>query len=101
MSINMDKIIHLVISDDTFGGFEHFYRLPATVIQNDIKMNDIKMNDLVNSIINKLYCVLKNNNLEAAISLLQGKNFHIHHNTIDDLRNRLVNDTVYVCCHTH
>jgi hypothetical protein len=91
----MDKIIHLVISDDTFRGFEHFYKFPAAV------QNDIKMSDLVNSIINKLCDVLQHNNLYVAITRLQLKNFHVHDLTIDDLRNRSVNDIVYVCCHEH
>jgi hypothetical protein len=97
----MNKIIHLVLSDDTFGGFEHFYILPDVVSNNDIKTNDIKISDLVNSIINKLYSVLSHNNLETAINLLQQKNFHIHDYTINDLRNKIENDIVYVCCHTH
>ena len=81
-------IIHLVISDDIFGGFEHFYKIPDT---------PVTMDDIIKSIINKLYNLLRSNSLDVAVCILQTKKFHIHDFTVEELKN--VNEIIYVCCH--
>ena len=86
----MNEIIHLVLSDNIFGGFEHFFELTSYVNTID---------ELINSIINKLKETLIYNKLESALILLQETKFHIHGITLEKIRTRSVNDIVYVCNH--
>ena len=86
----MSKILHLVLSDDTFGGFEHFFILTKEVY---------KIEDIIDSIINRLRNVLHYNNMEVALTILNGKHFHIHDVSINDLHNYEVSDIIYVCSH--
>ena len=86
-----NKIIKLVLSDDTFGGFQHYYQInPGTTID-----------DLINSILVKLRETLSYNNLENARVLLQGKQFHIHGVGMVSILNNANNadNTIYVCSH--
>lgn len=84
----MNQIVHLVLSDNTFGGFEH-----------DVELTDaiVSLQQLVDSIISKLRETLIFHKFETARILLQEKNFHIHGLTMDEIRNRADNDAVYVC----
>ena len=86
----MNRTIHLVLSDDTFGGFEHYVQLTPVIVTID---------QLINTILGKLRETLSFHNLENARILLQNKHFHIHGMTMDNIRNGHVNDTVYVCNH--
>jgi hypothetical protein len=60
----MNKIIHLVISDNIFGGFEHYVRLTPTI-------NSI--NKLIESILIKLRKTLILYKLEKCKSLITRK----------------------------
>jgi hypothetical protein len=86
----MSKIIHLVLSDNFFGGFEHFFQLTPNVDNID---------EMINSIINKLKETLIYNKLENALILLKKTQFHIHGVTLEKLRKRHIDDIVYVCNH--
>ena len=86
----MSKIIHLILSDKIFGGFEHFFHLTPNINNID---------EMINSIINKLRETLIYNKLESASILLDKQKFHIHDQTLDNLRNIFINDIVYVCNH--
>ena len=86
----MSKIIHLVLSDTTFGGFEHFFHLTPNVDS---------MDEMINSIINKLKETLIYNKLESAFILLEKQKFHIHGHTLENLRNISTNNIVYICNH--
>lgn len=86
----MSRTVHLVLSDETFGGFEHYVQLTPAIATID---------QLINTIIGKLRETLSFHNMENARIVLQGKIFHIHGLTLNAIRNRPVNDTVYVCNH--
>lgn len=86
----MSRIIHLVLSDETFGGFEHYVQLTPAIETLD---------QLINTIVGKLRETLIFHNMENARIILQRKHFHIHSLTLNAIRNRPVNDTVYVCNH--
>jgi len=86
----MNRIVHLVLSDDTFGGFEHHVRITPEITSLD---------DLINSIVGKLRETLIYHKFENARVILQGKNFHIHGRVFSDIVNNSVNDTIYVCNH--
>ena len=82
------KIVHLVVSDNVFGGFEHYLQMtPAITTENDV----------ITAIISKLRDVLHFNKMNLAIELLQQKQFHIHARSIEDIINS--EETIYVCCH--
>ena len=85
----MTKIIHLVISDDTFGGFEHYVRLTGDITSN---------NQLISLIISKLISTLKLYNLDILCNMVHIKKFHIHDLTFNNIKNQ--NDTtIYICSH--
>jgi hypothetical protein len=86
----MSKYICLVFSDNIFGGFEHYFQLTLDVDTLD---------ELVCSAISKLEQTLIYNNMEVAIEILKRKQFHIHGLTLENIRNRKVEETVYVCSH--
>ena len=86
----MNKIVHLVLSDDTFGGFEHYVHITNSITS---------LNQLVETILEKLRKTLIFHKLENASILLQDKHFHIHGLTFDEIQNRSVNNTIYVCSH--
>ena len=86
----MSIIIHLVLSDETFGGFEHYVQLTPAIATID---------QLINTILGKLRETLSFHNMENARNILQGKQFHVHGLTMTVIRNREVNDTIYVCNH--
>jgi len=86
----MTKIIHLVISDSIFGGFEEYVRLTEDIISK---------NQLIEIVISKLKYVLNSNKMINLYNLLQLKNFHIHDLTFDNIKNQ-DNTTIYICAHT-
>lgn len=86
----MNKIIHLVISDNIFGGFEHYVRLTPSI-------NSI--NKIIESILIKLRETLILYKLENAKVLLQEKKFHIHGLSMNQIYNNKNNNIIYVCSH--
>lgn len=84
----MSKIVKLVISDDTFGGFERYFEINS----------DHKINDLVIFMVKSLKDFLKNNNLVEAIRILELKEFHIH-SSLNNIIMDNANSIVYVCSH--
>ena len=79
-------IIHLEISDNIFGGFQHFERITEEITALDI---------LVERTVNKLREHLTFFNLISAIDRLSEKQFHIHDLTLDEVKQS--NAIVYVC----
>lgn len=84
------RIIHLVLSDDTFGGFEHYVHLTNNIVS---------IQNLIDCILNKLRETLHFHKLENGKVILQKKKFHIHGLTLNEIKNRIQNETVYVCSH--
>ena len=82
------KIVHLVISDGTFGGFETFVKITGNILTNQ---------HLIDNILQKLTDVLNHNKLEDAQILLQNKHFHIHGLDFETITQ--MDDIVYVCHH--
>ena len=80
------KILHLVISDDMFGGFECYVKVDANIYTKK---------HLVNAIIEKLVKALDYNKLENAKDFLKNKSFHIHDMTFPQILES--NNTIYVC----
>lgn len=81
-------IVHLVISDETFGGFETYIKIDGNITTKK---------HLVDNILQKLRQVLDHNKLENAKICLQNKHFHIHGLSFEDLITN--GEIIYVCHH--